>query len=81
MEDTMAKANQHVVPDGKGEWNVRRSGASRATRSFTTQNHAVSFARKLAKRSESELFIHGRDGTIRDRESYGKDPCSPEDRK
>jgi hypothetical protein len=77
----MAKANQHVVPSGKGVWNVRRSGADRATKSFTTQNHAINFARKIAKRNDSELFIHGRDGTIRDRESYGKDPCPPEDHK
>jgi hypothetical protein len=77
----MAKANQHVVPSGKGVWNVRRSGANRATKSFDTQIRAVNFAREIAKRNDSELFIHGRDGTIRDRESYGKDPCPPEERK
>ncbi|HAJ78215.1 MAG TPA: hypothetical protein DCO75_00460 [Fibrobacteres bacterium] len=78
----MAKtANQHVVPSGEGRWTVRSAGANRATKAFSTQVCAVNFARKIAKRNDSELFIHGRDGTIRDRESYGNDPCPPKDRK
>ena len=77
----MSKSNQHVVPSGDGQWNVRRGGADRATKTFSTQKQAEKFARRIAKRNDGELFIHKRDGTIRERESYGNDPCPPRDRK
>lgn len=72
----MASKGQHVVPrDGK--WSVRKAGAERATRTFETQREAISEARKIAKNQGTELYIHGRDGRIRERDSYGKDPFPP----
>ncbi len=76
----MTKSNQHVVPKDGG-WAVRKQGAARATKVFGTQTEAVAFARNVAKRNSGELFIHGADGTIRDRKSYGNDPCPPRDKK
>ena len=32
---------------------------------------------EAAKKSKSELFVHGRDGRIRERNSYGNDPYPP----
>ena len=75
------KKNQHVVPNQKGGWSVRASGATRASRSFETQADAVAHARDVAKREHVELYVHRRDGTIRDRNSYGSDPFPPKDRK
>nr|WP_097069776.1 DUF2188 domain-containing protein [Rhodobacter maris] len=72
----MAQKGQHVVPSG-GKWAVRRSGAERASGVFSTQEEAVSRARELAKTQGTELYIHGRDGRIRERSSYGKDPYPP----
>lgn len=69
-------SSQHVVPQG-GKWKVVRSGASRASGTFDTQKEAVERARKLAKDQGAELYIHGEDGRIRDRSSYGKDPHPP----
>ena len=72
----MPRKGQHVVPrDGK--WAVRRAGADRATRRFDTQNEAIKAARDIARRQGTELYIHGKDGRIRKRDSYGKDSFPP----
>lgn len=68
--------SQHVVPRD-GEWAVRRAGSSRDTRRFDTQQAAVRAARRIARNQETELFVHARDGRIRERRSYGRDPHSP----
>lgn len=73
----MDKASRHVVPKSKGRWAVRKSGASRATRVFETQKEAEHFAKEIAQKEHTELYIHGRDGTIRDRKDYGSDTFSP----
>ncbi|MBV8688323.1 MAG: DUF2188 domain-containing protein [Alphaproteobacteria bacterium] len=72
----MSKQGQHVVPNGQ-KWSVLRAGASRASGTFATQGEAVERARQLAREQRTELFIHGRDGRIRERNSYGKDPHPP----
>ena len=68
-----AKA-QHVVPSGRN-WSIRKAGSSRATKTFTTQQEAIKKAREIAKQQGTELYIHGRDGRIRERDSYGNDPA------
>ncbi len=68
--------NQHVVPR-KGEWAVRKEGSRRDTRRFATQEEAIRAARRIAKNQGAELLVHGRDGRIRDRRSYGHDPHPP----
>lgn len=69
----MSKKGQHVVPNGE-RWSVRRAGSSRASGTYDTQKEAVAAAKKIARRQETELYVHGRDGRIRERSSYGKDP-------
>lgn len=68
--------NQHVVPDD-GQWAVRPAGGSRATARTDTQAEAIRVAREIAQRQGTELFIHGRDGRIRERDSHGRDPNPP----
>lgn len=72
----MAGKGQHVVPRDGG-WAVRRSGSDKVTRMFETQREAISAAREIARNQRTELYIHGRDGLIRERESYGNDPFPP----
>jgi uncharacterized protein YdaT len=67
---------QHVVPNGD-KWSVRRAGASRASGTFATQQEAIERAKEIAQNQKTELYIHGRDGRIRDRQSYGNDPFPP----
>ncbi|MEP7107357.1 MAG: DUF2188 domain-containing protein [Ferruginibacter sp.] len=51
--------------------------AARATVITTKQSDAISVARDIARNNSSELIVHGRDGKIRERNSYGNDPYPP----
>jgi hypothetical protein len=64
----MAGKGQHVVPN-KGKWSVRTAGATRASGTFETQREAIASAREKARKQGSELYVHGRDGRIRERET------------
>jgi uncharacterized protein YdaT len=77
----MARKNQHVVPTPKGKWGVRGEGNSKITKETSTQTQAIEIAREIAKNQGSEVVIHRKDGTIRDKDSYGKDPYPPKDKK
>jgi hypothetical protein len=77
----MAKKGQHVVPSTSGGWAVRKTGAERASKVFPTQQDAIKHARQVAKKEKSELYVHKKDGTIRERDSYGRDPFPPKDKK
>ena len=77
----MAKnKNYHVVPHDDG-WAVKRENASRASSVHPTQKSAIKAGTPLAKKSQGELRIHGKDGRIRDTDSYGNDPRSIKDKK
>ncbi len=67
----MAK-NQHVVTTPSG-WGVREEGHDRVIE-FKTQKEAIEKARERAMKEKSELIIHGKDGKIRQKNSYGNDP-------
>ena len=71
--------NQHVVPHDDG-WAVRGEENERLTSIHSTQSDAIDAARDIARNERSEVVIHGRDGRIRDKDSYGNDPCPPRDR-
>ncbi|QIK40912.1 MULTISPECIES: DUF2188 domain-containing protein [Rhodobacterales] len=62
-------------PDGK--WESKREGASRASKVTNTQADAWTHSRQKATESQGEAFLKGRDGKIRDRNTYGKDPFPP----
>ena len=72
----MNRKNQHVVPHQRG-WAVNGEGNSRATSTHPTQREAISAARDIAINRHSEMLIHGRNGQIRERNTYGKDPFPP----
>ena len=72
------KKNLHVVPRDGG-WGVRREGGQRDSSRHGTQKDAIDAARDTARRERGEVRIHGRDGRIRDSDSYGNDPCPPKD--
>lgn len=72
----MANRNQHVVPHD-GDWAVQGAGNSRATSVHETQQEAIQRAREIAQNNQSEVLIHGENGRIRARNSYGNDPYPP----
>ena len=75
----MAKKNQHVVPLGNG-WAVKGEGNLRYTAITERKADATTVARTIAKNSNSELVIHGKDGRVQGKFSYGKDTNPPIDK-
>lgn len=69
--------NQHVTPRSDGNWQVKGAGNQKATAVTTTQKAAIKIATGIAKNQKSELLIHGKNGQIRDKNSYGNDPFPP----
>ena len=70
------KKNQHVVP-ASGKWAEKGEGNNRNTKITQTQREAIDVARKIARKEQSELIIHGKNGRIREKDSYGNDPFPP----
>ncbi|MFI4915666.1 MAG: DUF2188 domain-containing protein [Phycisphaerales bacterium JB060] len=68
--------NQHVVRHEDG-WAVRGEGNSRVTSTHNTQAEAAAEGRRIAQNQQSEFFLHGRNGQVRERDSYGNDPHPP----
>lgn len=68
--------NQQVVPVNGG-WAVKAEGESEPSHTVGTQQEAFEIGRNIAKKERSELLIHGEDGKIRERNTYGKDPHPP----
>lgn len=69
--------NQYVTSHKDGGWQVKGENNTRATIRTDTQAEAIRRARAIARNQESELFIHGKDGRIRERDSFGNDPFPP----
>ncbi|GAA0503146.1 DUF2188 domain-containing protein [Pigmentiphaga sp. GD03639] len=74
------RKNVHVVQRDNG-WGALREGGQRATQVFDTQAQAIETGRQMARQGQGELLIHGQNGRIRARDSYGNDPCPPKDNK
>lgn len=68
--------NQHVTPRD-GVWQVKGAGNQKATAITNTQFEAIRIARQIAINQQSELVIHGENGRIREKNSYGNDPFPP----
>jgi hypothetical protein len=68
--------NQHVVPHSDG-WAVKPAGGEKASSVHTTQADAIDRGRQVAQNQGTELFIHGRNGQFRERDSHGKDDFPP----
>jgi hypothetical protein len=69
--------NQHVTKHPSGGWQVKGAGNTKATVRTSTQKEAIAAARSIAIKSQSEVVIHGTDGRIRAKDSYGNDPYPP----
>ena len=72
----MKSKNQHVVPHDEG-WAVKGAGNQRATSVHKTQAEAIKEARDIAQNQKSEMLLHGKNGQIRERNTYGNDPYPP----
>ncbi len=68
--------NQHIVKHPEG-WAVKGAGNEKATIVTSTQAEAIKIGREIAINQQSELIIHGIDGKIREKNSYGNDYFPP----
>lgn len=63
----------HSTPLGK-KWVVKKSNQDKPVSTHWTQVKAIEAGRTEAKQLHVEHVIHGRDGKIREKNSYGIDP-------
>ncbi len=71
------RKNQHVTHRPDGNWQVKGAGNSKATAVASTQKEAIAIATSIARNQKSEVVIHGLNGKIREKNSYGNDPYPP----
>lgn len=64
----------HVVPNPNGGWDVKAGGGKKASNHFNLKSKAISKGREISRNKSGELFIHGRNGRIQNRDSHGNDP-------
>ncbi|MGA7456880.1 MAG: DUF2188 domain-containing protein [Methyloceanibacter sp.] len=57
-------------------WAVKAEGAVEPFALFKTQSEAWEKAKSVARKERSEALLHGKNGQIRARNSYGHDPRS-----
>ena len=69
----------HVL-NTSGRWQVRQAGRKRVSKSFTTKNEAVTFAKELSHSRKAHVIVHGKDGRISRADVYGNRIASPQKR-
>lgn len=72
----MRRNDVHTVKHDHG-WANKRPGSDRVSSVHRTQEEAIERGREIARKEGVEHLIHGRDGRIRERNSYGNDPHPP----
>jgi len=75
------KPNILVAPHPDGGWQKKHEKSDRASRKFDKKQDAIKSATQQAKRERVEVIIQREDGSIERKESYGKDPNPPKDKK
>ena len=70
------RENIHVVFKDN-EWKIKEENSDNYLKSFSRKEDAIEFAKKEAQNNKSELFIHNKNNTIIDRNSYGNDNYPP----
>ena len=69
--------NQHVTPHPNGGWQVKGAGNLKATVRTKTLAEAYKVAKEIATNEHSEVIVHGQNGRIREKNSFGNDPFPP----
>ena len=69
--------NVHVTQSPNGGWQVIEATTLRVLATFRTQQEAIDYATRVARANSKEMLVHGRDGKIRERNTFGNDPHPP----
>ena len=67
---------RHVVPDRRGGWSVHKTLTPTALRRFPTEQEALDYAARLAKRDGTPVYIHDYAGRVLRKETYGSESVS-----
>lgn len=70
--------NIHVVKNPSGGWSAKQENSQRSSGNFGTQKEAIQRAIQIARNNSQEVAIHGENGKIRQKNSYGNDSYPPE---
>lgn len=73
--------NLHVVKLPSQGWGVKEEKNPTPIAIKRTQSEAEAVAKAIARTTKVEVFTHGTDGRIRDRDSFGNDPHPPDDKR
>ncbi|WP_027179679.1 DUF2188 domain-containing protein [Maridesulfovibrio bastinii] len=73
----MSDKDMHITEHPDGGWQGKKPGAKRASFRTDTQAEAIGRAAEQGRREGLEVSIHGKNGKIRDKRSYGNDPYPP----
>jgi hypothetical protein len=71
----MAAMSIHIVRRA-GKWAVQ-TGPDQLSSEHQTQAEAIRVGRQMAREAHAEFVIHGRNGRVRAKDSYGNDPNPP----
>lgn len=71
---------QRVTPRPDGKWQHKADMNKRATKVTRTQQEAIQSAVQAARNQGGEVVIHDKDGKIRSKDTYGRDPHPPTDK-
>lgn len=66
-----------VSPYGR-DWKVQSPGLGRAIKITETQAEARQLGIEIAKNQKAEFILQGKDGLIREKNSYGTDKFPPQ---
>ena len=69
----MSRVSVSKHPNG---WQTKVAGNERASKVCNTQSECRIYGINLAKKIGAEFTLHGENGRIREKNSYGNDPVS-----
>ena len=73
----MQKSIHTVYNSDNHRWENKAEGSPKPLSSHHTKDNALDRGRDIAEDKLVEHLIHGRDGKIQERNSYGNDPFPP----
>ena len=73
----MSKNIHTVYNSDRQMWENKAENSSAPLSSHHTKENALNRAESIAEKAKVEHFIHGKDGKIQERNSYGNDPFPP----
>ncbi|MDT8068000.1 MAG: DUF2188 domain-containing protein [Terriglobia bacterium] len=76
----MRRRDVHTTPNPTGNGWVNEVNG-KVVSHHQRQDTAIDRGREIAIDHHAEHVIHGRNGQIRDSNSYGNDPCPPRDKR